>query len=237
MGPTILAQTDTIVACDKPAGLSTTGHDLDDPNCLQYRLMEHFDQPVWALHQLDRHTSGVVLFSLKKSAVHPWQSDWREGVDKIYVALVHGVVSQATMTIDAPIRRINDDNAYTTVAVDEGGKRAVTDVARLSTGNHYSLILARLRTGRTHQIRAHLQHAGHPLIGEKKYNQIPCAHHDRQALHALAIWTDHAPPLDELVAPLADDLKQVASRLSIPLDELNNWRRAARACAPPDRPY
>ena len=235
MQPSILARTDTIIACDKPPGLATTGFDLDDPDCLQYQLMEHLGEKVWALHQLDRFTSGVVLFSRRKSAVHTWQSDWHEGVDKIYVALVHGVVDQAKMTIDAPIRRLDDDNNFTTVAIDPTGKSAITDVARLGTGSHYSLILARLRTGRTHQIRVHLQHAGHPLIGEKKYNQIPCAHHDRHALHAMAILTDHPPPLGEIVAPFADDLNAVAQRLSIPLDGLDSWRRAARACAPPDQ--
>ena len=178
---------------------------------------------VWALHQLDKNTSGVVLFARKKSAVERWQRRWADGqLQKFYIALVHGSLPTPTVHVDAPIKRLSR-RGYTQVVIDDAGKAATTELKQLSSCGPYSLVLARLLTGRTHQIRAHLQHVGCPLIGEKLYNSIPCAHHDRQALHAIALTTDQPPPLARIEAPFPDDLRTVASKLGIDLAPLDDW--------------
>lgn len=222
--PRILAETDEIIAWNKPPGLLTSGKDLDDPNCAQYRAMEYTDDMVWVLHQLDRDTSGVLLLAKKKGVISEWQQIWDTwAVEKFYVALVHGRLGESPMVIDAPIRRLGR-RGYTEVEVHEDGKPAKTRVCELSAAKNYSLVLARGLTGRTHQIRVHLQHVGCPLIGEERYNSIPCGFHDRHALHALAILTDHPAPLDDIEAPLPDDLRDVAGGLDVETAPLENWR-------------
>ena len=219
----ILVETDDVIAWNKPAGLATTGRDLDDRECAQFLAMQYADDMIWALHQLDRDTSGVVLFAKRKSLVAAWQKRWHSpAVQKYYVALVHSRLPQSPMTIDAPLLRL-ERTGYTRVTVDDAGKEATTICWELSASTNYSLVLAKLVTGRTHQVRAHLQYVGCPLIGEQRYNAIPCGHHDRQALHALAIVTDQGPPLDRIEAPLAEDLQETGDKLGIDLTPLTNW--------------
>ena len=220
----ILVDTGEIIAWNKPAGLLTTGRNLDDPDCAQHLAIEYIDHNmIWALHQLDRDTSGVVLFARQKHLVKKWQDRWNTpAIEKYYALLVHGHLPESPTTIDAPLTKLGR-TGYTEVAVDDDGKRAVTDCWELDRSDHYSLVVARLRTGRTHQIRAHLQHIGCPLIGEERYNSIPCGYHDRHALHALAIRTDRSPPLDLMEAPVAEDLVYPAEKLDLDLDRLRDW--------------
>lgn len=219
----ILVESDGILAWNKPAGLATTGRDLNDRQCAQYRAMQYVGGKIWALHQLDRDTSGVVLFARKKGLIAQWQKRWNTAaIQKYYIALVHGRLRDSPMTVDAPLSKARHPG-FTKVSVDHHeGKPAVTHLCELSHAPSYSLVLARLATGRTHQLRVHLQHVGCPLIGETRYNAIPCGYHDRHALHALAITTDKPPPLDIIEAPLADDLRAPARALNIDLGILSD---------------
>lgn len=220
----IIAETDGIIAWNKPTGLLTSGQDLQDPDCAQYWAMQYAGDMVWVLHQIDRDTSGVLLFAKKKKLVQRWQKRWHTSqFRKYYAALVHGQLDGDSSTIiDAPLKRMGR-KGYTEVEVNDDGKEARTEVWQLSTTGNYSLVVARLHTGRTHQIRAHMQHIGCPLIGEERYNAIPCGHHDRHALHALAIVTDRAAPLDHMEAPMPDDLCRTADTLGIDLQALDGW--------------
>ena len=226
----VLADAHGILAWNKPPGLCSTGRTLDDPDCAQHRAMQYADGMVWALHQLDKDTSGVVLFARKKNLVAPWQRRWNTpAVQKYYAALVHGRLPRTQTTVDAPLRRM-ERRGHTRMTVDDQGKPALTELWELSHSKHYSLVLARPRTGRTHQVRVHLQHIGCPLIGEERYNSIPCGYHNRHALHALAIITDQRPPLHHIEAPLADDLHRPAHRLHLDLSPLGDWRQAVSDC-------
>lgn len=220
----ILVETDEILAWNKPAGLSSTGHSLDDPDCAQFLAMQYGGSMIWALHQLDRDTSGLLLFAKKKKLVGQWQKIWH-GPDfqKYYVAIVHGRLPTSQIKIDAPLRR-DDSEGYLRVVIDEEqGREATTLACELSASESYSMVLVRLLTGRTHQIRAHLQFIGCPLLGETLYNSIPCGHHHRHALHSLAIHTGLPSPLDAFEAPLAEDLVELASKLDIDLAPLEFW--------------
>lgn len=221
----ILVETEEMIAWNKPPALATTGRDLDDPDCAQHLAIDYVGDMVWALHQLDRDTSGVVLFSKKKSLVARWQTRWNtEAVTKYYAALVHGRLTDSPMQIEAPLRR-HSRRGYTEVTVDEAGKEALTEVWAVDESDHYSLVVARAVTGRTHQIRVHLQHIGCPLVGEERYNSIPCGYHWRHALHAWMIVTDAPAPFDVIVAPVADDLEQPARRLKLDLNTLVSERQ------------
>ncbi|WP_230467393.1 RluA family pseudouridine synthase [Lujinxingia vulgaris] len=229
----IVAEHRGLVAWDKPAGLPSTGRTLNDPDCAQALAMRWAGRMVWAVHQLDRDTTGLLLFATKKSALLRGQTLLgTRSAKKIYVALVHGTPDEARSLIDAPLRK-RSLQGRSVVDVHPSGKSAQTRVWRWASSpdGNYSLVALELLTGRTHQLRAHLQHAGHPLLGETLYNRIPCALHPRQALHALGLFnpgSDDALPEDPLIAPLADDLVALARRLNIALPAHNapGWAAA-----------
>ncbi len=215
----VLARTDEVLALDKPAGLPSTGRSLDDPDCVQFHVHRYLGKMAWALHQLDQHTSGVLLFALKKSAVAAWQDRWPR-VEKRYLAMVHGAVD-GDRVIDVPIAPI-DGPGPRRVRVSDGsdgsdGKAASTELRVLSVAGPYSLVECLLQTGRTHQIRVHLEAIGHPLMGETVYTDIPCGHHPRPALHAHSVSTDQPPPLAEILAPLPADIRLLMERLGLSL--------------------
>ena len=160
---------------------------------------------VHAVHRLDRATSGVLLFALDPGTAGRMQELFAEGrVEKRYLALVRGIPPESGV-IDHPIPR------------DVGGPRvpAVTEFRRLAAFERYALIEARPRTGRLHQIRRHLKHISHPLIGDVRYGK---GEHNRLfrerfglhrlALHALELAFEH-PETGEpvrIVAPVPEDL-------------------------------
>jgi 23S rRNA pseudouridine1911/1915/1917 synthase len=165
------------------------------------------------VHRLDRDTSGVIVVA-KHDAAHnalAKQLKARE-VDKVYVALVEGTPKPADGVIDAPIAR--DPRRRQRMAVVEGGREAATAYRVLERFEGVSLVEARPRTGRTHQIRVHLAAIGHPIVGDPVYGRrsplVP-----RQFLHAARIEFAH-PATGERVAydaPLPPDLEQALRKL------------------------
>ncbi len=100
----ILHDDGRLIAVDKPAGLATTGRDLDDPDCLQHLVGVHARHAVWAVHQLDRETSGVVLFVTRKSAVAETAGRLRgRGALKLYLALCRGRPAFEHLVVDRPL--------------------------------------------------------------------------------------------------------------------------------------
>lgn len=121
------------------------------------------------VHRLDRETSGVLAIA-KTAFAHQQISAQMQagGVEKSYLALVHGAVSQDFGTIDAPIDR-DPESPHVRIVL-PGGYRAVTHYETAERyGNAASLVRLRLETGRTHQIRVHMTHIGHPLLGDALY--------------------------------------------------------------------
>ncbi|MDQ8185750.1 RluA family pseudouridine synthase [Pelagicoccus sp. SDUM812002] len=216
IAPFILAQHGDLIVLNKPFDWPTTGRSLDDDDCVQYHLINHFGQMVWAVHQLDADTSGVCLFSLDKQLVTDLQALWRDpAMLKDYLCIVKGEPAWDIIDERSPIGKVDERS----LGVTPIGKTAHTSFLVLDRRNGFSLIQAKLYTGRTHQIRIHLSHLGHPLIGEEWYTDLPCTVHLRQALHAARIqFPDAAPiPEKEFSAPLADDLQDLARRLDLQL--------------------
>jgi RluA family pseudouridine synthase len=204
----VVYEADGVVVVDKPAGLETSGRTLDDPRSVQYRLAAQLRRRVWAVHQLDRDTSGVLVFVRRRSLVAPWQEALRRG-RKTYLAICHGCVTFREKRVDAPLRY---DDARRRWIVAEGGKPACSIVRRLAVAEDASLLEIELLTGRTHQARVHLAHLGHPLFGERRYREPPSSAHPRQALHAARI---ELPKGERFSAPLPADLRQLAERLGL----------------------
>ncbi|MCA9303604.1 MAG: RluA family pseudouridine synthase [Phycisphaerales bacterium] len=185
---------------------------------------EEFARP-GVVHRLDRNTSGCIVFAKTD------QAHWKMGnqfeqrtVNKRYLALTHGHVKPDTQTIDLPLgphqSKAKGMREKRVVRHDELGKPSIT-VCRVRErytigGSSYSLVELELKTGRTHQIRVHLSHLGHPIVGDDMYGGRPFVDGeakiliDRQTLHAALLGFAHpitgepmefvAPPRDEMLA-------------------------------------
>lgn len=212
----ILYDADGVIVCNKPPGLPSTGRSLDDPDCLQSKLIAHCRRMVWAVHQLDADTSGLNVFVRRSSLVAPWQSRLRwPNARKQYLAAVHGSVSSSLQQIDAPLGPL--DATGRQLGVTPRGKPATTELEVVDHNANFSLLRVTLHTGRTHQIRIHLAHVGHPLVGEEWYRTPPCTLHRRQALHAWRLDFNDALEPPELCAPVPDDLRALFATLQLRL--------------------
>jgi len=158
------------------------------------------------INRLDRDTTGIVVIA-KNKYVHHFIQSQMEDTTKTYVAMVEGHPQPEAGLIDAPIARLEENSILRVVS--PKGKRALTDYRIVeSYGNCGSLLRLRLLTGRTHQLRVHLQHIGCPIIGDPLYNTSgDQTRIDRQALHAETIaLTLPKKGRIEVSAPLKSDM-------------------------------
>jgi 23S rRNA pseudouridine955/2504/2580 synthase len=124
-------------------------------------------------HRLDRDTSGLLVVAKKRSALVELHRMLREGeVEKVYVAVVKGVPPGKHFDIRDALHKYVNAKGERRVAVKEGGMAAETRVKVLASANGLSVLQLRLMTGRTHQIRVHLAHAGYPVLGDDKYGDF-----------------------------------------------------------------
>jgi 23S rRNA pseudouridine1911/1915/1917 synthase len=166
------------------------------------------------VHRLDRDTSGLLVVARSERAHRRLQRMLRDRrVDRRYVALVHGAAPPA-LTIDRPVGRDPRHRTRMSVTAPEG-RQAVTHVRLLEPLGRFSLVEARLETGRTHQIRVHLAAAGHPVVGDRVYGRRPeTLGLERQFLHASRLAFPHPETGEpvEVESPLPDDLRRALDR-------------------------
>ncbi|WP_374585712.1 RluA family pseudouridine synthase [Ideonella dechloratans] len=159
------------------------------------------------VHRLDKDTSGLMVVGRTLEAVTALVRDMAQrDIHRRYVALAHGDVGATPFTVEAPIGR--DPALRTRMAVVAGGKPARTDVERVAFDGEVSAIRCKLHTGRTHQIRVHLAHRGHPLVADVLYGGRSLRGMQRQALHAAELAFAHPitrVPLS-FEAPMPPDL-------------------------------
>ncbi len=164
-----LFEDDKLIAIDKPAFI--TSEQIAKKNSCEL------------LHRLDKETSGVLLLvrdkEFQKEAIEAFR---RFEVDKSYIAWVQGVIAEE-ITINDPLLTIKrGGSAFTKVS--KNGKEAITIVEPLEVFGKRSKVKISIKTGRTHQIRAHLKHTGYPIIGDRAYGGKS---HKRMLLHAHSI--------------------------------------------------
>lgn len=208
--PAILVDRDGVVVVDKPPGLESTGRTPEDPAGVQRWLTDRLGRPVWLVHQLDRETSGVLVFVRRRSLVPVWQR--RLGspeTRKRYLAIVHGRPAFTRRTVDAPL---SYDRRSRRWRVAEGGKTAGSELLVHGATGDAAILEVVLRTGRTHQARVHLAHVGLPVFGERRYREPPCAEHPRHALHAWRLELDAGEAFE---APIPGDLHALAARVGL----------------------
>jgi 23S rRNA pseudouridine1911/1915/1917 synthase len=169
---------------------------------------------VHPVHRIDRDTSGLVLFAKTGHAHHRLDVQLRAGeIRREYLALVDGVMADDRGTIDAPIAR--DPRNPSLRAVREGGEAALTRYEVVERFAAATLVRLELETGRTHQIRVHMRHAGHPVLGDRQYGRKGLDTIKRQALHAARLAFVHPSSGErlELEAPLAPDMQTAVDQL------------------------
>jgi 23S rRNA pseudouridine955/2504/2580 synthase len=186
-------------------------------------------------HRLDRATSGLVLIGKTLAAMQELtRMIKKREVSKIYVALTVGGLPDREGTINVPIARQEDGKGRRRKVVAGEGRTAVTHYRVLAQRGTYTLVELDLETGRTHQIRAHLAHAGAPVAGDDEYGDRDRNRHaaeklglKRQFLHAARLELAHpvtGAKLD-LRAPLWPELKQALELAGFKADDLPQWLR------------
>lgn len=177
------------------------------------------------VHRLDKDSSGLLVVAKQEESFSLLVEQFQKRqVDKKYLAICVG--NPTSCTIDAPIgRHPHDRQKMAIVPIDQGGKRAVTLFEPLYAAYGVTLVLCKLITGRTHQIRLHLRHRGTPLLGDSLYGDD---HHNerlgapRQLLHAWRLRLTHPSTGLPMAweAPLPADMEQFCERYLLPYQEI-----------------
>ena len=195
---TVRYEDEHLLVVDKPAGVVThpsAGHPRGDagarPAGPRDRGAGRTRPGPGIVHRLDRDTSGLLVVARSERAHRRLQRALRDrDVERHYLALVHGATPPA-LTVDRPIGR--DRRVRTRMAIDDAeGRAAVTHVRRLEDLGRFTFADVRLETGRTHQIRVHLDSVGHPVVGDRVYGRREeTLGLERQFLHAARLAFPH----------------------------------------------
>lgn len=235
----VLYEDSDLLAVNKPPGVISAPKHRYTGGSMVNRVIGRLGFEPLTLHRLDQWTSGVLLFAKTRDTVAAVHAQFRaRSVEKQYLALAVGVPEPREFSVDAPLER--DERDKVARKVDPLGKPALTGfrvvvaapTADLSAGHAAvwarpslrpgpggaSLVVCKPHTGRTHQIRVHLAHAGHPIVGDDLYG-ITGPWLGRQALHAAGLRIEHprtGRSLD-LRAPLPDDIADACRQLGLEL--------------------
>jgi 23S rRNA pseudouridine955/2504/2580 synthase len=213
----IIFEDKKLLVIDKPSGVAVHGGSGISHGVIE--LLRHARPELTDLslvHRLDRETSGCLVMAKRRSALRELHERFRDGVvEKNYLALVVGDWQYGDQLIDKPLLVENRKGGERHVIVSKGGKSAQTRVALSRTFGKYSLLLCAPQTGRTHQIRVHLQALEFPILGDERYGDED---ENRQAkkfglkrlfLHAQSIaFPDGSGNEQHFTTPLSDDLER-----------------------------
>lgn len=189
----VLYEDEHILIVDKPVGLKTHPNSPDEENTLLNYVAAYLaDQNLnpFVVHRLDQETSGAILFA-KNQFILPILSRMLENreVKRSYQAIASGAIREKELTIDKKIGRDRHDSRKQVID-DRRGKRAITHVKVRHYSPRESWITCTLETGRTHQIRVHLESIGHPIVGDPLYHPQP-SKAKRLMLHASKLSLIH----------------------------------------------
>lgn len=222
----VLFEDKRLLVINKPAGVAVHGGSGISFGVIE--LLRHARPDLKDLslvHRIDRETSGCLVLTKRRSALRELHEQFREGrVEKNYLALVVGDWQFGEQLIDAPLHVRHRKNGERHVVVSgKEGKAAQTQVALSRTYGRYSLLQCAPVTGRTHQIRVHLEHAEHPIVGDERYGDDDANRKAKRLglgrlfLHAQSIaFPDSSGNDRHFTAPLADDLEAFLARCGSP---------------------
>jgi 23S rRNA pseudouridine1911/1915/1917 synthase len=163
----IVEETNDFVAVDKPSGLLSIPDREGSEISLKKLLRDKYGE-IYTVHRIDKDTSGLILFARTEEAHQYFSSMFEErAVEKYYLGIVKGTLAEKTKTIDAPIAQHSLKKNL--MIIHKRGKPSVTEYKVLEEFGKYSFVEFRIHTGRTHQIRIHMQHVGHPIVCDTLY--------------------------------------------------------------------
>ena len=229
----VLFEDEHLLVIDKPAGVAVHGGSGVSFGVIeQLRRARPQAKFLELVHRLDKETSGLLLIAKKRSALTALQDQFRQReTGKTYAALVIGAWPVAVKVIDVALHKYLDaagERRVRAVAADaDEGRRSISLVRVAEALPGFTLLDVTIRTGRTHQIRVHLQHTGHPIAGDDKYGDfalnkalargeaVPGCRFERMFLHARRLAFDHPAGGQriELAAPLPADCAALLARL------------------------
>ncbi|KFN45295.1 RluA family pseudouridine synthase [Arenimonas composti] len=227
LAASIVFEDKAILAINKPSGIATHGGSGISFGVIEALRALRPGEPLELVHRLDRDTSGVLILAKKRSALLELQALMRAGEDdegpgKRYLTMLVGRLPGGTMTVDAPLQKSVLQGGERMVRVDPAGKASTSHFSVLERRGGHSFCEVRIETGRTHQIRVHAAHLGHPVAGDEKYGDREAnrrlsqqAGLKRLFLHAasieFALEQGERPYL--INAPLPDELTAVLNAL------------------------
>jgi 23S rRNA pseudouridine955/2504/2580 synthase len=233
-----------LLVLDKPAGIAAHGGSGVSFGVIEALRAARPGEPLELVHRLDRDTSGCLLIARRRSALRELHALMREGAfEKRYLVLVRGKWELGAKRIDVPLRTDTRVGGERTVRPGPSGKAAVSDFRPVQFfGKTATLMEVTLHTGRTHQIRVHAAHAGHPVAGDEKYGdaafneKLRALGLERMFLHAHSLgfaWPRGGEvslntPLPAELAALIDVLAGSAGARGGALREARSPPRAAR---------
>jgi 23S rRNA pseudouridine955/2504/2580 synthase len=219
----IISEDDKLLVLDKPAGIAVHGGSGLSFGVIEALRALRPKEELELAHRLDRETSGCLIVARKRSALRTVHELMREGqVEKRYLALLKGHWNLGHTRIDVPLRTDTRVSGERTVKAHASGKAAVSEFRPVQWfGKRATLVEVSLHTGRTHQIRVHSTHAGHPVAGDGKYGdedfnaELRNAGLDRMFLHAHSVSFDWPQGgVFSASAPLPPDLSKVLDALA-----------------------
>lgn len=230
----VLFEDDDLAVIEKPAGIvvhPAAGHaDRTLVNALLFHVRNLSgiggELRPGIVHRLDKDTSGVMVIAKHDAAHRKLAAEWAtDRVRKEYLAVVYGTPKKERGKIDGPIGR--DPRNRKRMSVVASGRSAITEYSIEEPLRYASLVRLRLRTGRTHQIRVHMKHLGHPIIGDPLYSgpqwrgipdkriQKAIASFPRQALHAARLTIPHPRTGEAMTfeSPMPEDMRELLAAL------------------------
>ncbi|MDM5206814.1 RluA family pseudouridine synthase [Cytobacillus kochii] len=206
---------DHLIIFNKPAGMETHPHTLVQKNTLldaakYYMQLQGESTYIRHIHRLDKETSGVILFAKHSLAGAILDTELAQRfIKRTYMALVHGQLKNKHDSIELPIGKDRHHSNKRRVSTTGQYAKTTYDVQAYDSKNNISLITCQLDTGRTHQIRVHLSHIGHPLVGDHLYGGKNLL--TRQALHAYKLEWQHpfTKEKQEITCPAPADFRSL----------------------------
>ena len=235
MALVIAYEDDDVIVVDKPAGMVVHPAAGNADGTLVNALLHHCAGQLSGVggvarpgivHRIDKGTSGLIIAAKNDIAHEGLAKQFADhSIIRRYQALVYGHPRPLTGTVDAAIARASTNRKKMAVVPAGKGKHAITHYKTLETMDHTTLIECRLETGRTHQVRVHMTHIGHPLLGDPTYGRtkkpisdlLKSLQFERQALHAAILGFVH-PKSGEtitLTSSIPPDMLELLGRLRV----------------------
>ena len=168
----IIYEDDDLLVLNKPSGIAVHGGTANHHGVIEgLRFLRKDERYLELVHRLDKATSGCLLIAKKRKMLNALQTLLRNRtINKTYTALVCGVIHQDQQTVNAPLEKRTLDSGEHRLRHPQDGKKSTTVFKRLQVFKRATLVSASPKTGRTHQIRVHAKHLGHPIAGDERYS-------------------------------------------------------------------